>query len=134
MVDTSPNTSFGYAYYVYYSWSAPANYFAPVNLPESAIINAVNFYTTDSSVFSRIEWTLEERILSSGILNNVVASNAGSDAAAPGLENLSVSSLLHSVDNSQYFYQMNLLFSDGDGALTVYFHSARITYMVGKPD
>jgi hypothetical protein len=113
--------------------AGPAIFYAPVHLPQGAVITAIDFYTTDSSTTSRIQWDMIERVQQTGDQNSSIAFvTTGDDANAPGLENLSIAGLSHSVDNSQYYYQIRLYFTDG--SKNTLFHSARITYIVGKPD
>lgn len=109
-------------------------FYAPIHLPGGATITAVDVYTTDSANTARIEWKLEERTLNNGALNITIASNSGDDAAIPGLENLNVTGLVHVVNNSQNYYRLRLFISNGNPALNLFYHSARITYTVNKPD
>ena len=106
-------------------------FYAPVHLPNGAVITAVDFYTYDGSTTSRIEWGLYETVQETGVVSLTVATAGGDVALSPGLQNLSIPSLFHTVDNSQYFYRMSLFFS---GPTNMGFISARITYIVGKPD
>lgn len=107
-------------------------FLAPVHLPDGATITAVDFFAEDQSITSHVEWTMQEHNLSNGLGNFLIASVSGDDAANPGDENLAASGLVHIVDNSQYYYQMRLLFTDG--LTTLGFYSARITYQVDKPE
>lgn len=107
-------------------------FFAPIHLPDGATITSVDVYTSDNSTTSYLSWYLREHYLVSGTLNVMVANASGNAAAAPGSEDLSITGLTHVIDNSQYYYQLRLWFTDG--AQSVTFHSARITYTVAKPD
>lgn len=107
-------------------------FFAPVHLPNNAIIKSIDFYTTDNSTTSYINWYFRERILATGASQTTIANVSGDSAAAPGDENLSVTGLNHTVDLSQYYYQIRIQFTDGSTQL--YFHGARITYEMGSPD
>ena len=107
-------------------------FFAPVHLPDGATITAIDFYTTDISNTAWISWYMSERRQSTGAGIATIADAQGDITGTPGKENLAVSGLSHVVDNSQYYYQMRIYFSDG--STSTEFHSARITYQVSRPD
>ncbi len=107
-------------------------FFAPVHLPGGATITAIDVYIFDNSSTSTINWNLRERALATGSINATIATVNGDNAGTPGNTTLSASGLSHVVDNSQYYYQIRLHFTDGDTSPV--FRSARITYEVDRPD
>jgi len=107
-----------------------ANLFAPVILPDSAVIKSLDVYAYDGS--STEEVSVELYSLQNGASNpvSIASTNASGASFATGLITLTAANLNQVIDNAGYSYYLRFKTKESSNQLRLY--SVKVTYTVNK--
>lgn len=104
--------------------------FAPLNLPDGAVITTIDVYAYDGVTTDEVSAELYSLQNGSTTPQSLAATNSSGSAFAAGATTLSASGINQTIDNSGYSYYLRFKTKETTNLLRLY--SAKVTYTVTK--
>lgn len=112
------------------SSSTDAYLFAPLNLPDGALVTAVSIYAYDASASDEVSAELYSLPNGSITPQSIAATGTSGAGFASGAVTLNTTTVNQTIDNSGYSYYLRFKTKESTNALRLY--SAKVTYTVTK--